>query len=383
MEEKFQTLIHSNDPENRNKWALEWKEQGHKVIGLLDIYVPEEIISAAGLLPWRITGTWDAAVPRAAVHRPSMTCRYCTHVLESFMNGDLDFVDGLVTTQIDDDFKRLYDVLNYIDKPGFLHIMYLPHTTSKTTLDMWKKSVNSFKEAIETYSGNKIDPDELQRQVLIYNKMRALLREVYELRKREVPALTGAEALGLTSAARIMPRELFNEQLEQLIPYLNERKIEKSDGKPRIFMGGEWLDHPGYVRLVENAGATVVMDEFDTGSQYFWDIVYDTSDDLLGALAKRYMMRPGLSRMAQWEMQANRNLAWINEFNADGVVELRSLYSLPLDYRYLFMRKIYDSNNIFYLSLNREYHLSGQGMLQTRIEAFLEMVERKPRAASM
>jgi len=383
MEEKFQTLIHSNDPENRNKWALEWKEQGHKVIGLLDIYVPEEIISAAGLLPWRITGTWDAAVPRAAVHRPSMTCRYCTHVLESFMNGDLDFVDGLVTTQIDDDFKRLYDVLNYIDKPGFLHIMYLPHTTSKTTLDMWKKSVNSFKEAIETYSGNKIDPDELQRQVLIYNKMRALLREVYELRKREVPALTGAEALGLTSAARIMPRELFNEQLEQLIPYLNERKIEKSDGKPRIFMGGEWLDHPGYVRLVENAGATVVMDEFDTGSQYFWDIVYDTSDDLLGALAKRYMMRPGLSRMAQWEMQANRNLAWMNEFNADGVVELRSLYSLPLDYRYLFMRKIYDNNNIFYLSLNREYHLSGQGMLQTRIEAFLEMVERKSRATSV
>ncbi|MEE4264011.1 MAG: 2-hydroxyacyl-CoA dehydratase family protein [Desulfobacteraceae bacterium] len=383
MEDKFQTLIHSNDPENRNKWALEWKEQGHKVIGLLDIYVPEEIISAAGLLPWRITGTWDAAVPRAAVHRPSMTCRYCTHVLESFMNGDLDFVDGLVTNQIDDDFKRLYDVLNYIDKPGFLHIMYLPHTTSKTTLDMWKKSVNSFKEAIETYSGNKIDPDELQRQVLIYNKMRALLREVYELRKREVPALTGAEALGLTSAARIMPRELFNEQLEQLIPYLNERKIEKSDGKPRIFMGGEWLDHPGYVRLVENAGATVVMDEFDTGSQYFWDIVYDTSDDLLGALAKRYMMRPGLSRMAQWEMQANRNLAWINEFNADGVVELRSLYSLPLDYRYLFMRKIYDSNNIFYLSLNREYHLSGQGMLQTRIEAFLEMVERKSRATSV
>lgn len=383
MEDKFQTLIHSNDPENRNKWALEWKEQGHKVIGLLDIYVPEEIISAAGLLPWRITGTWDAAVPRAAVHRPSMTCRYCTHVLESFMNGDLDFVDGLVTTQIDDDFKRLYDVLNYIDKPGFLHIMYLPHTTSKTTLDMWKKSVNSFKEAIETYSGNKIDPDELQRQVLIYNKMRALLREVYELRKREVPALTGAEALGLTSAARIMPRELFNEQLEQLIPYLNERKIEKSDGKPRIFMGGEWLDHPGYVRLVENAGATVVMDEFDTGSQYFWDIVYDTSDDLLGALAKRYMMRPGLSRMAQWEMQANRNLAWMNEFNADGVVELRSLYSLPLDYRYLFMRKIYDNNNIFYLSLNREYHLSGQGMLQTRIEAFLEMVERKSRATSV
>ena len=248
----------------------------------------------------------------------------------------------------------------------------------KLTFDHWEKSVRSFKKTIEAYSGNKIDPDELQRQVQIYNRMRELLREVYELRKRNVPTLTGAEALGLTSAARIMPRELFNEELEQLLPSLKGRHVEISDDKPRIFMGGEWLDHPGYVRLVEDAGATVVMDEFDTGSEYFWGAVEETSDDLLGALAKRYMIRPGLSRMAQWEMQAKRNLAWINEFNADGVVEMRSLYSLPLDYRYLFMKKMYDKDNILYLSLNREYHLSGQGMLQTRIEAFLEMVERKP-----
>ncbi|MFH2131946.1 MAG: 2-hydroxyacyl-CoA dehydratase family protein [bacterium] len=383
MEDKFQTLIHSNDPENRNKWALEWKEKGDKVIGLMDIYVPEEIISAAGLLPWRITGTWDAAVPHAAVHRPSMTCRYCTHVLESFMKGDLDFIDGFVTTRIDDDFMRLWDVLKHIGKPSFSYIMHLPHKASKLTFGHWEKSVHSFKKTIEAYSGNKIDPDELQRQVQIYNRMRALLREVYELRKKNVPALTGAEALGLSSAARIMPKELFNEALEQLLPYLKGRQVEINDDKPRIFMGGEWLDHPGYIRLVEDAGATVVMDEFDTGSQYFWDIVEETAGDLIGALAKRYMMRPGLSRMAQWDLQAQRNLAWINEFNADGVVELRSLYSLPLDYRYLYMKKMYDNDNIPYLSLNREYHLSGQGMLQTRIEAFLEMVERKPQTMDL
>lgn len=380
MEDKFQALINSNNPENRNKWALEWKAKGKKVIGLLDIYVPEEIISAAGLLPWRITGTWDAAVPHAEVHRPSMTCRYCTHVLESFMKGDLDFIDGFVTTRIDDDFIRLWDVLKHIGKPEFSHVMYLPHTASKLTCDAWEKSVHSFKEVIEEFSGNKIDPDELQRQVLIYNRMRELLREVYGLRKAKVPALTGAEALGLTLAARIMPKELFNEELEQLLPYLKGRKAKISENSPRIFMGGEWLDHPGYVRLVEDAGATVVMDEFDTGSQYFWDLTDDKSDDLFGALAKRYMMRPGLSRMAQWDMQTSRNLAWINEFNADGVVELRSLYSLPLDYRYLYMRKSYDQHNIPYLSLNREYHLSSQGMLQTRIEAFLEMLERKTHA---
>jgi benzoyl-CoA reductase/2-hydroxyglutaryl-CoA dehydratase subunit BcrC/BadD/HgdB len=377
MEDKLQILIDSNKPENRSKWALDWKKEGKKVFGLLDIYVPEEIVSAAGLLPWRITGTWNEAVPRAAMHRPSMTCRFCTHVLESFMNGELDFVDGMATTQLDDDFRRLWDVLDYIKKPSFSYIMYLPHTASATTVGMWKKSVNDFKETMETYSGNKISTDELRRQIKIYNKMRALLRAVYELRKRKIPPLTGAEVLGITTAARIMPREIFNSTLESLLPYLKERKVSSVDGKPRIFMGGEWLDHPGYVKLVENSGAVVVMDEFDTGSQYFWDDVDDAAVDPLDALAKRYIMRPGLSRMAQWEMQAKRNLAWIKEYNAGGVVELRSLYSLPLDYRYLYMRKKYDSESVPYLSINREYHLSQEGMLRTRIEAFLEMIPNR------
>ncbi len=378
MEDKLQMLVKGNAPENRSKWALEWKKEGKKVFGLLDIYVPEEIIAAADLLPWRITGSWNDATPRASMHRPSMTCCYCTHVLESFMSGELDFVDGMATTQIDDDFKRLWDVLVHIKKPSSSYLVYLPHTVSPTTLGMWKRSVEEFKESIEQYSGKKITSEALHQQVKIFNKMRSLLRELYKLRKSDNPHVTGAEALGITTTARIMPREMFNETLESLIPYLKSRKINSSDKKkPRIFMGGEWLDHPGYVKLVEDSGAIVVMDEFDTGSQYFWDDVDDGGDDPLEAIAERYIKRPGLSRMAQWGMQAERNLGWMKEFDVQGVVELRSLYSLPLDYRYLFMRKEYKKAKSPYLSINREYQLSQEGMLRTRIEAFLEMVENK------
>ena len=377
MENMLQVLVQGNDPENRAKWASEWKKEGKKVFGILDIYVPEEIVAAAGMLPFRLTGTWSEAVPRAQVHRPSMTCKFCTHVLESFMSGGLHYIDGMATTQLDDDFRRLWDVLNFIKKPDFSYIMYLPHTVSDTTYGMWKKSVHDFKRSMEDYTGKAINPDELNRQIKIFNKMRRLLREIYELRKKDVPALTGAEMLGITTSARIMPREKFTEMLETIMPYLRERRIKDANNKPRIFMGGEWLDHPGYVKLVEDSGSIVVMDEFDTGSQYFWNDVDELSDDPIDGLARRYIARPGLSRMAQWEMQGQRNLAWIKEFNASSVVELRSLYSLPLDYRYLYMKRIYNDAGIPYLSLNREYHLSQEGMLRTRIEAFFEMIDKK------
>ncbi|SMC82625.1 2-hydroxyacyl-CoA dehydratase subunit D [Papillibacter cinnamivorans] len=375
METRLQTLIRSNQPENRMKWLKEWKAQGKKVIGLMDIYVPEEVISAAGILPWRITGSWDDSDPHAALYRPEMSCRYCSHVLESVLSGTLDQLDGFVCIPVDDDFKRLWDVLHYLKKPPMTYIMYLPHSYSELTLGMWNKSILELKQVLEDWTGKTISDDALSEQIAIYNRMRGLLRQVYELRKRPVPALTGAEALGLVTAARIMPREEFSNELEALLPYLRERRGTFRDSSCRVLVCSEYLDNPAYVQLVEDCGAAVVMDEFDTGSKYFWGQVEVGSQNPWEALGKRYMDRPGTSRMENWTEQIGQIRDWVKEYNVRGIVELRQLYSLPLAYRFLIMKKELAAANIPYVSLDREYHLAQTGMLSTRVEAFLEMIK--------
>jgi benzoyl-CoA reductase subunit C len=375
MEDRLKALIDANKPANRTKWAMEWKKQGRKIVGLLDTYVPEEVVAAAGMLPWRISGTWEEAAPQAAIYRPEMTCRYCSHVLESVLTGDLDYLDGVACVQLDDDVKRLWDVLHYIDKPQQNHIMYLPHSCSETTLQWWNQSVMELKQVMEDWGGVKITEEALADQIEIFNKMRGLLKRVYELRKREVPALTGAEVLGITTAARVMPREEFNKELEALIPYLENRTGAFKNTTPRILMSGEFLDHPGYVELVESCGAAVVMDEFDTGAKYFWDLIDDTCDNPWKAVAKRYLDRPGLSRMVDWTDQTDQIKRWVKEFNVQGIVELKQLYSLPLAYRYFIMKQRMKDAGIPYTSLDREYHLAQVGMLRTRVEAFIEMIK--------
>jgi benzoyl-CoA reductase/2-hydroxyglutaryl-CoA dehydratase subunit BcrC/BadD/HgdB len=377
MEDRLKALIDGNKPENRTKWALEWKRQGKKVMGLLCSYVPEELISAAGMLPWRITGTWKEAVPLAGVYRPEMTCRYCSHALESILNGELSFLDGVAGTQVDDDFKRLMDVMIAIKKPAFTYMMYLPHVSNRITSAMWVKSLLDLQQALENLSGVKITETALRQQVEIYNTMRTLLGKVYELRKREVPPLTGAEALGLTTAARIMPREIFNGEMEALMPYLEDRKIPVKRMRPRLLMSGEYLDHPGYLDLVEKAGAVVVIDDFDTGSRYFWDTVDSRSDNIVEAIARRYLNKPASARMVNWNEQAAQIMKWVKEYDVDGIVELRQLYSLPLDYRFFAMKKKFAEAGIPYISLDREYHLANDGMLRTRVEAFIEMILAK------
>lgn len=381
MENRLLALVDLNKPENRNKWALQWKQQGKKIIGMLCTYVPEEIISACGMLPWRITGTWREAAPMAALYRPEMTCRYCSHVLESVLTGELDLLDGVITTNLDDDIKRLWDVLHFIQKPAFSHIIYLPHAYTKTTLRMWIKSVLELKEVVEGFSGVKISEKELFRQIEIYNTMRELLGRVYDLRKRETPPITGAEMLGITTAARIMPRDEFNKELKALIPYIENRKLALKKTKPRLLMSGEFLDNPAYVRLVEDSGSVVVMDDFDTGSKYFWGMVDRISENPWEALAARYINRgTTTARMINWNEQAEQIFKWIKEFRVDGVIELRQLFSLPLDYRFFVFKKKFADTDIPYASFSREYHLSQVGMLRTRAEAFIEMINARAKA---
>ena len=375
MEEKLSVLIQANQPENRAQWAREWKEAGNKVMGMLCIYVPEEIVSAAGVLPWRVTGTWEDSTPRASLYRPEMTCRYCSHVLESVLAGELDFLDGLATTQVDDDFKRLWDVLHYLGQPPFAHIMYLPHTVSKTTMTMWNKSVKDFVAAMEEFAGKKITEQDILEQVEIYNEMRSLLHSVYQMRKRQTPPLTGAEMLGLTTAARVMPKPEFNQRLESLLPYIETRQVETPSPQPRLLLCGEFLDNPDYARLVEDTGALVVMDELDTGSKYFMGTVDTSQGEPLAQIAERYMNRPGLSRMGDWRGQAQQIISWVKDYDVQGVVELRQLYSLPLDYRAFYLGNVLKEAGIPYLTLNREYHASHMGMLSTRVEAFVEMIQ--------
>lgn len=378
MENKLRTLVEANKPENRSRWALRWKEEKGNVIGVIGANIPEELIFAAGMLPYGVSGTWEATTPLASVHRPEMTCVFCTHVLESIMNGELDFLNGIIAAQYDDDFKRLWDVIHYLHKPPFNYIMHLPHTNTKTTLKMWTRYVLDLKEAIEKLGNLVITDEALSQAIEVYNTMRSLLRKVYELRKREVPPLTGAEVLGITTAAKVMPKDQFNRKLEELLPYLENRKAPLKQTRPRLLVSSDYLDHPGYIELIENAGSVVAMDDLDTGSRYFWNDVA-TSTNPWEALAERYLNVPS-PRMSNWEEQVDQLIDWVKEYNIDGIVELRQLYAFPREFRFTYSTPRLKEADIPHLFLRIEYHLAGEGMLRTRVEAFLEMLGGKRKA---
>lgn len=384
MENELKSLLKLADEANRSKFPLEWKKQGKKVVGVLCSYVPEEIIHAAGMLPWRVLGTWQASTPHANEWRPSDTCLYCNHVLESLLTGQLDFLDGIVATDWDQELVRLWDVWKYLGKTPSTFIIDVPIVNSGRAVAFFANQLKLFCQKIEQLVEREISEQALRHSITVYERTRSLIHRLYELRKTDKPPLSGADMLGITTAALLMPKEEFNSKLEALLPDIEKRKTKLKKVRPRLLVSSDRLDNSEYLEVVEEAGCLVAMDDLDTGSRNFWrrvDIATasspSTRDELLEALARRYLIQPSSPRMMDWHEQVAQIAEWAREFNIQGVLELPQGYSRYREFRANFFKNGLEAADIPLMSFRREYHLSNVGQLKTRVGAFVEMLEAR------
>jgi benzoyl-CoA reductase subunit C len=379
MDEILQETLSLQEEKNRGKFPLQWKAEGKKVVGLLCSYVPEEIIHAAGMLPWRIFGTQKADTPSANLYRPAHMCLYCNHVLESLLGGQYDFLDAVVATSWDQDLVRLWDVWKYLGKSNAHYILHLPLSHSPIHKERFAREVGKFFEFIQRLSGREIRPDDLFRSITLYNRARTLLHRLYEFRKLESPPLSGAEVLGITTASLLMPVETRIETLERILSCLQQREALVGRKRPRLLISSDRLDNPALLEVVEGVGSLVAMDDLDTGSRSFWKFTDpcnpDSIPDMLKALADRYHSQPASPAMMNWSDQVAQVALWVQEFNVAGIIEFPLLNSRSRQMRAPYFKQKLVERGIPVVSFEREYHLANVGQLKTRVGAFVEMLQ--------
>ena len=383
-ERELNELLCLGGEKTRSKYALEWKDSGKKVAGLLCSYIPEEMVHAAGMLPWRIFGTWQAGTPHANEWRPADTCLYCNHVLESLLTGHMDFLDTVVATDWDQELVRLWDVWKYIGRTPSTLIIDTPIINTERAIGFFTKQLDVFLKNLEALTGKSISEDDLRHSIDIYERTRSLIRRLYELRRSGTPGLTGTEMLGITTAAMLMPKEEFNAKIESLLPYLENRKVKLEKPTPRLLVSSDRLDNPGHIEVVEQSGCLVAMDDLDTGSRHYWRPVEintasspTTREELVAALARRYLMQPASPRMMNWEDQVAQVVSWARDYDIQGVLELRQGYSRYREFRANYFKTKIEEAGIPLMSYRREYYVSNVGQMKTRVGAFIEMLESR------
>jgi benzoyl-CoA reductase subunit C len=264
-----------------------WREAGGKVIGHFQVYCPEEIIHAAGMLPFKVRGA--SIEPRqAASHFGSYLCSILKTSLELVFSERVE-LDMFVTQPICDAARNLAAVWGRnFSYP--CEILYLPqNATSGFAIQYLRGEYDRFKDGLEAIAGREITDDDLRHSLAVFNQNRALLRELYVI-KRETPWLISVdEAYVLVSVGGLIPREEHNDLLHTVLPLIKQRTAKPQD-KIRVVFEGGFCEQPP-LDLLRTIGHScyVVDDDLFIGLRWILEDVPFDGDDPLYNLAEAYL----------------------------------------------------------------------------------------------
>ena len=87
-----------------------------------------------------------------------------------------------------------------------------------------------------------------------------------------------------------IPREIFNQKLEALLPELEKRQLPDHH-LPRLLIIGGACDSPDFIDFIESRGAHIVADGLCFGLRHYVGLMDETAEDPLEAIADRYLAR--------------------------------------------------------------------------------------------
>jgi len=361
--------------------ARELKEQGGKTIGYMCAYVPLEIIAAAGFIPIRIKGDVKEPITKADAKMETLVCPFVRSAFDLALKKQYEFFDGLVIPHACDSICRTYPIWQYTSKLPYCHFINVPHSTEKPSVEFFKAILSTFRESLGKFAGVTISDEKLIAATHLYNRNRALMRELYELRKSLPPLISGVEMTKVLISAMSIPVEECNNLIEGVIQEVKARDT-RATKSARIMIVGAQVDDTAFIDVVESSGANMVIDDICTGTRVYWPDV-DISNDPMNDLAERYLKRIMCPRtyrqkVGTYSQYLEKRFGhigrFVSDFKVDGVILYIYKYCDPYGFEVPAMKSYVESLGIPVLYLEDEYSMLTIGRLKTRVQAFLELI---------
>ena len=360
-----------------NHYLEEAKKNGKKIIGYFCSYMPEEIIHAAGFIPYRMRAVESKSTTKADAYYSSINCTFVKHCFNKALNGDFAFLDGVVFVNGCDHSRRMYDNWRYAGiGNSFLYMFFAPHKLGDNALEYYLKECKKLKSAMEKKFQVSITDETLKESIRLYNQKRRLLADIYSMRNKKDVPIKASELLGVMLAVTAVPVEKAIDILTGVKKFLEGRVVSKPD-EMRLFISGGCIEEVDHLELIENCGCVIVADNICLGSRHFLDEI-KTEGDSLQAIAHRYLNHLSCPRMMG---DFNRRFDYLldvrNEYGVDGaIIEKLKFCDIWGGEIYLYRQET-KTNNVPLLALEREIYGGGAGQIKTRVQAFLEKLKNK------
>ncbi|MBD3235386.1 MAG: 2-hydroxyacyl-CoA dehydratase [Candidatus Eisenbacteria bacterium] len=364
------------------------RQEGRKVIGTFCLYVPEELVLAVDGICIGLCAGADIGTEEAEKVLPRNTCALIKSFFGFTLSGLCPYVsaaDLVVGETTCDGKKKAYEIFDDY-KPTF--VIEVPHMKTAAGRALWRSELERLARKLEEVSGRQITAESLREGVRIVNAKRAALHRLNELRSANPAPISGRDALLINQIAFYDDPQRFTQQVNALCDEL-EQRVQQGQGvageqAPRLLVSGCPMAAPNWKLpfVIEKSGAVIVGEESCVGERGTRNLVTETDGDReswLDRIADRYLdidcacFTPNPERLDHIAAMAQR-------YRADGVVHYALQFCAPYTIEARHVERRLSERKIPLLRIETDYSMEDLPQLETRVQAFLEMLPRRAAA---
>lgn len=359
---------------NPYRKLVQENSQNHKYFGYLCIFTPEEIIHAAGFVPIRLFSDYEGT-RFTDKYLPSQTCLFVRGLIETFRAGRFDFLEGCVLTHCCDAlWGSFLAVKNFWAKD-----IYYINTPYKSN---WNLAQHFLSQELEKYirylEGTyhvEITDQKLETSITVYNENHQLIHQLQCFCREG--RISGSDYFTVQKAGYFIPKERHNELLLELIGILNATgdKTEQERKKVKLVLSGFFNGDVNFIKYIERAGGAVVADDLCGFSRYLE--VDSTPSSCHSPLQKisfktlRKFCPVGLKDKEWYTLVKEKYV----QASAQGIIFSIYPFCDQQAIDYVSIRHRLNEDGIKTLFIQPTLNFKGSGQIETRIEAFLEMLQ--------
>jgi benzoyl-CoA reductase subunit C len=307
--------------------AREWKDAvpGRKVIGYMPVYVPREIVHAAGMLPLGILGGGaDMEVIHGDAYYQSYICRIPRSTIEMAINGKLDFVDGMMFPSICDVIRNLSGIWKLLFKDKYVRYFDAPQNFREEVGGVfYANEMRELRDGLARLAGREVSDGDIRRSIAVYNENRRWVNRVYDFRSDFPWKAPSAEVYLLMRAGMVLPPEEHTLLMREYLAAAEAANRPLRDNC-RVVLTGAFCEQPplSLIKSLEMSGCYIVDDDLLLVSRWLLADVPTEGDPIVN-LSRAFLLHSA-ETAAKYEADVAKKGSYlidtVRKRKADGVI---------------------------------------------------------------
>ncbi len=303
-----------------------WRAEngGAKAVGYMPMYVPRELIDAAGMLPVALLGgRGQIEIIRGDAYYQSYICQIPRSTIELALTGRFDSIDGFLFPSICDVIRNLSGMWKLAFPQKYVRYLDVPQTYDPEVGGRFYESeLRHLRADLAELSGRPVTDEALRASIQRYNENRRAICELEALRKKEPWRTPCSEVYLVMYAGALLPVEAHTALVRDYVAAARAAERPLRDNV-RVVVVGSFCEQPplDLIKTLELAGCYIVWDDLAIGRKWLKSDIQETGDPIQ-ALCRAFLTESA-STAARYEPEAKKGaylLDLVKSAKAEGVV---------------------------------------------------------------